>query len=219
MINLEKILNTVKEQGVVPLFYHDDIAVCTGVIDALYKAGIRIVEFTNRGEKAPQNFSKLVQLREERWPGLLLSVGTIKNVQQAKMFIDAHTDFIICPGVVPAVAETAAAANVVWVPGCMTPTEIMMAEQYGAKLVKLFPGNLLGPSFVSAVKELFPALMFMPTGGVEVDEQNMGAWFKAGVVAVGLGSKVISKDVLANKDYDTVSTLAAKALAIVQKLR
>ncbi|MBG9377172.1 bifunctional 4-hydroxy-2-oxoglutarate aldolase/2-dehydro-3-deoxy-phosphogluconate aldolase [Panacibacter sp. DH6] len=219
MINLEKILNTVKEQGVVPLFYHDDIAVCTGVIDALYKVGIRIVEFTNRGEKAPENFSKLVQLREERWPGLLLSVGTIKNAQQAKMFIDAHTDFIICPGVIPAVAETAAAANVVWVPGCMTPTEIMMAEQYGGKLVKLFPGNLLGPSFVSAVKELFPALMFMPTGGVEVDEQNMGAWFKAGVVAVGLGSKVISKDVLANKDYDTVSTLAAKALAIVQKLR
>ena len=219
MINADKIFEVVKEQGIVPLFYHDDIAVCIGVIDALYKAGVRIVEFTNRGEKALENFKALVATKAKRWPGLLLSVGTIKNPAQAKAFIDAQTDFIICPGVITEVAVLAAKANVMWVPGCMTPTEIMVAEQYGAKLVKLFPGNMLGPAFVSAVKELFPALMFMPTGGVEVEEENMRAWFKAGVVAVGLGSKVISKDVLAAKDYATIETLAAKALRIAGSLK
>ena len=116
-------------------------------------------------------------------------------------------------------AETANAAGMPWVPGCMTPSEIMEAEQYGAKLVKLFPGNILGPSFVSAVKEVFPHLLFMPTGGVEVSEENIGGWFNSGVCAVGLGSKLVSKTLLEKKDYTTIESLAREALAIVNKIR
>lgn len=218
MRNIENIISTIKEQGIVPLFYHDDLDVSVEVIHALYKAGVRIVEYTNRGTKALDNFKALLRLREQ-WPGLYLSVGTIKSPGQAQQFIDGGTDFIICPGIIPEVAKATQDAGLLWVPGCMTPTEIITAEQLGAKLVKLFPGNLLGPSFMSAVKELFPDLLFMPTGGVEVNEENMGAWFKAGVCAVGLGSKVISKEILEKRDYATITSLAAKALELVQKIK
>lgn len=218
MSNTENITRIIKEQGIIPLFYHEDAAVSIGVVDALYKAGVRVVEYTNRGAQALENFKVLLAERNKQWPGLFLSVGTIKTVESAQQFIDAGTDFIICPGVLPAVAKTTQDAGLLWVPGCMTPTEIIIAEQHGAKLVKLFPGNLLGPSFVSAVKELFPGLLFMPTGGVEVSEENMGAWFKAGVCAVGLGSKVISKEMLEKRDYAMITGLTEKALQIVQQI-
>lgn len=219
MSNTENIIGMVKEQGIIPLFYHEDAFVSIEVVNALYNAGVRIVEYTNRGAKALENFKMLLATRDKQWPGLLLSVGTIKTVESAQQFIHAGADFIICPGVIPAVAIASHEAGLLWVPGCMTPTEIMIAEQHGAKLVKLFPGNLLGPSFVSAVKELFPGLLFMPTGGVDVSEENIGAWFKAGVCAVGLGSKVISKDILEQKDYQSVTKLAEKALQIVQSVK
>lgn len=219
MTNIENIISIVKEQGIIPLFYHDDTEVSIEVVNALYHAGVRVVEYTNRGSRALNNFKVLLATRAEQWPGLLLSVGTIKTAEAAKQFIDVGADFIICPGVIPEVAKVVHDAGLLWVPGCMTPTEIIIAEQHGAKLVKLFPGNLLGPSFVSAVKELFPDLLFMPTGGVEVSEENMGAWFKAGVCAVGLGSKVISKEVLKNRDYATIASLAKQALDIVQSIK
>lgn len=219
MINTESILHKVKEQGVIPLFYHEHAAISIDVVNALYEAGIRVVEYTNRGVNALQNFKALLAERDRKWPGLLLSVGTIKTAESAQQFIEAGTDFIICPGVIPTVAKATQDAGVLWVPGCMTPTEIITAEQHGARLVKLFPGNLLGPSFVSAVKELFPGLLFMPTGGVEVSEENMGTWFKAGVCAVGLGSKVISKELLEKKDYAMITSLAVKALQIVQEIK
>jgi 2-dehydro-3-deoxyphosphogluconate aldolase/(4S)-4-hydroxy-2-oxoglutarate aldolase len=213
------IISVVKEQGVIPLFYHDDANESIAIVDALYNAGIRIVEYTNRGNKAIENFKALLLNRKTKWPELLLSVGTIKTTEAAQRFIDAGADFIICPGVIPEVAKLAHNAGLVWVPGCMTTTEIIIAEQHGAKLVKLFPGSLLGPSYVSAVKEIFPELMFMPTGGVDVNEDNLSKWFKAGVVAVGLGSKVISKELVIQKDYATIEALAKKALGIVQAIR
>lgn len=219
MSNTENIIRIIKEQGIIPLFYHEEAAVSIEVVNALYNAGVRIVEYTNRGAKALENFKALLVQRDKQWPGLLLSVGTIKTVESAQQFIEVGADFIICPGVIPAVAKATQDAGLLWVPGCMTPTEIIIAELHGARLVKLFPGNLLGPSFVSAVKELFPGLLFMPTGGVDVSEENMGAWFKAGVCAVGLGSKVISKEILEKRDYAMITSLAEKALQIVQVIK
>lgn len=219
MKDSQAIIDLVKEQGVIPLFYNDDLTVCTAVIDALYKAGIRIVEFTNRGEQALTNFKALLEIRNEQWADLLLGVGTIKTTAQAKQFIDAGTDFVICPGTIPDVAKVVHDAGLLWIPGCMTTTEIIIAEQHGAGLVKLFPGSLLGPSYVSAVKEIFPGLLFMPTGGVEVTEENMHAWFKSGVCAVGLGSKVISKELLAKKEYGLIQQAAETALALSKKIR
>ena len=219
MKKTEEIISTIKEQGVIPLFYHDDVEVSIAVVNALYNAGIRVVEYTNRGAKAIDNFKALIETRDKQWSDLILSVGTIKTVEAAQQFINAGTDFIICPGTIPGVAKATQDAGLMWVPGCMTSTEIIIAEQHGARLVKLFPGSLLGPSYVSAVKEIFPDLLFMPTGGVELAEENIRAWFKAGVSAVGLGSKVISKEFLANKDYAAIEALAKKALKIVEQIR
>jgi 2-dehydro-3-deoxyphosphogluconate aldolase/(4S)-4-hydroxy-2-oxoglutarate aldolase len=151
--------------------------------------------------------------------GMYLGIGTIKDGNMAQTFIDAGADYIICPGLVERVAEVADKHDLLWVPGCMTPTEIIKAETLGAKMVKLFPGNILGPSFMSAIKELFPNLLFMPTGGVELDKANIEGWFKSGVCAVGMGSKLVSKEVMENKKYAELIHSTKEALEIIKSLR
>lgn len=215
----QHIIEQIKKQRVLPLFYHDDKEVCVSVAKALYEAGIRVIEFTNRGQAAMENFKAMVAAKKDGMSDLLLAVGTIRTAEQAKSFIEAGADFLISPVFDADVCDMAYLHKVLWLPGCMTPTEIHVAENAGCKLVKLFPGNVLGPGFVSAIKELFPKMDFMPTGGVEVNEDNIGAWFNAGVCAVGLGSKMISKTVLANKDYATITRLAKEALAITGNIK
>jgi 2-dehydro-3-deoxyphosphogluconate aldolase/(4S)-4-hydroxy-2-oxoglutarate aldolase len=216
---MEGILNRIIKQGVLPLYFHPDPAVSVGVLKALYAAGIRAVEYTNRGEAALENFEALKEVRDNELPELLLGIGTIKRKKEAKAFIKAGADYIISPGMIEEVAEAAIKEDILWIPGCMTPSEIIKAEETGAKFVKLFPGNLLGPGFVSAVRELFPEVLFMPTGGVEVNKDNLSAWFKSGVVAVGMGSKLITKEILENKDYAMLTTKTQEALALVNEVR
>ncbi|WP_315817262.1 bifunctional 4-hydroxy-2-oxoglutarate aldolase/2-dehydro-3-deoxy-phosphogluconate aldolase [Paraflavitalea speifideaquila] len=189
------------------------------VLKALYAAGIRAVEYTNRGEAALDNFKLLKETRDQELPELLLGIGTIKRKKEAKAYIKAGADFIIAPGIIEEVAETVHKEEMLWIPGCMTTTEIIKAEDAGAKLIKLFPGNLLGPSFVSAIKELFPDLLFMPTGGVEVNKDNLTGWFKSGVVAVGMGSKLITKEILEKKDYEQLISKTKEAIALVNEVR
>ena len=151
-------------------------------------------------------------------PGMFLGIGTIKTRKAAKKFIDAGADFIICPTVNTNVAKEVKAAGLLWIPGCMTPTEISVAEEAGATLVKIFPGNILGPSYISSIRELFPDVRFMPTGGVEVDEKNLKSWFASGVVAVGMGSKLVTKEMMLAKDYDKIKGMASKALHLVREV-
>jgi len=214
-----EILRLIPEQGVLPLFFYKDPEVSVEVLKALYSAGIRSVEYTNRGEAALNNFKKMRQVCDSELQGMYLGVGTIKNAKAAQDFIDAGADYIISPGLVEEAAKVADANNMLWVPGCMTPSEIIRAEQLGAKMVKLFPGNILGPSFLSAIKELFPNLLFMPTGGVEAEKENLSGWFKAGVCAVGMGSKLITKAALENKDYEGIKTSTIKSLQLIKEVR
>src|SRR5829696_74721 len=214
-----EILRLIPEQGVLPLFFYKDPEVSVEVLKALYSAGIRSVEYTNRGEAALDNFKKMRQVCDSELKGMYLGVGTIKNAKAAQDFIDAGADYIISPGLVEDAAKVADANNMLWVPGCMTPSEIIRAEQLGAKMVKLFPGNILGPSFLSAIKELFPNLLFMPTGGVEAEKENLSGWFKAGVCAVGMGSKLITKAALENKDYEGIKTSTIKSLQLIKEVR
>ena len=213
------ILKLIPEQGVLPLFFYKDTQVSMEVLKALYSAGIRTVEYTNRGEAALQNFREMRKLCDTELKGMYLGVGTIKNAASAQAFIDAGTDYIISPGLVEDAIKVADANNMLWVPGCMTPTEIIRAEQLGAKMVKLFPGNILGPGFLSAIKELFPNLLFMPTGGVEAEKENLSGWFKAGVCAVGMGSKLITKASLENRDYEGIKTNTLKSLQLIKEVR
>ena len=214
-----EILRLISEQGVLPLFFYKDAEVSVEVLKALYSAGIRSVEYTNRGEAALNNFKKMRHVCDSELKGMYLGVGTIKNAKAAQDFIDAGADYIISPGLVEDAAKVADANNMLWVPGCMTPSEIIRAEQLGAKMVKLFPGNILGPSFLSAIKELFPNLLFMPTGGVEAEKENLSGWFKAGVCAVGMGSKLITKAALENKDYEGIKTSTIKSLQLIKEVR
>ena len=152
------VINKIQEQCVVPLFYHDDAATCIAITKTLYNAGLRLIEFTNRGAAALNNFKALIAERNANMPGLLLGAGTIKTDNAANDFIEAGADFLVSPVFDSSVCDTAYMQKILWIPSCMTPTEIHAAEQAGCKLVKLFPGNLLQPGFVSAVKELFPGM-------------------------------------------------------------
>ncbi len=212
------LINQIKNEGMLPLFYHDDATVCENVLQALYNGGVRCVEFTNRGVHALPNFKHLVSLKTTM-PGLILGIGTIKTPQDATSFIEAGADFLISPCFDASVADVAYMHKVLWIPGCMTPTEIHVAQKSGATLIKLFPGNVLGPGFVEAIKTLFTGVDFLVTGGVEPTEQNIGAWFKAGVVGVGLGSKLITKDVLANKNYKQLETQTTQLVQLIKKVQ
>lgn len=214
-----ELLKLIPEQGILPLYFNKDEQTSIDLLKALYNAGIRTVEYTNRGEAALNNFKKMRQFIDAELKDMYLGVGTIKDGNMAQTFIDAGADYIICPGLVESVAEVADKYDMLWVPGCMTPSEIIKAETLGAKMVKLFPGNILGPGFMSAIKELFPNLKFMPTGGVELDRANIEGWFKSGVCAVGMGSKLVSKDVMENKKYAELTEATKQALEIIRSIR
>lgn len=211
----KEIQDQIIKQGLLPLFYNNDGDVSIQLLKALYAGGIRSVEYTNRGEAALTNFKAMKKICETEMKDMHLGVGTIKNAAMARSFIDAGCDYIICPGLAADVAEVADANNMLWIPGCMTPTEIIAAEKMGATMIKLFPGNVLGPGFMSGIKELFPGLLFMPTGGVETTKENIEAWFKAGVCAVGMGSKLVSKEVMENKKYDQLTAETKKIISII----
>ena len=219
MSKKNELLQLIPQQGILPLFFHKDAEVSIQVLKALYNAGIRAVEYTNRGEAALANFKLMTQLCESEMKDLYLGIGTMKNAEMAKTFIDAGADYLICPGWVPEVAEVADQHDMLWVPGCMTPSEIIAAENKGARMIKLFPGNVLGPGFMSAIKELFPQLLFMPTGGVELDRDNIAGWFKAGVCAVGMGSKLITKPLLEAKQYDQITQATREVMAIIKSIQ
>ena len=215
----QDIVKSIIAQGMLPLFFHADAEVSLQVTRSLYKAGVRVIEYTNRGPAALENFKLLKKARQEEMPELALGIGTIKTEAEAIDFINAGADFIVAPIVNPAVAKVAHDNGLLWCPGCMTPTEIFLAQQHGAALIKLFPANILGHSFLSSIKELFPGQLFMPTGGVELNTENISQWFKAGVCAVGLGSKLITKSVLEQGLYEQLFTDTQKALHLVKTSR
>jgi 2-dehydro-3-deoxyphosphogluconate aldolase/(4S)-4-hydroxy-2-oxoglutarate aldolase len=210
------VLNAILTQGMLPLFYHEDLAVTLDVTRTLYKAGIRVVEYTNRGKQALENFTLLYKVVQKEMPDMLVGIGTIKNVSDAEAFIDAGAEFIVAPIINPEVAKAAKKHKLLWIPGCMTPTEIYLAQKNGADIIKIFPANVLGPAFISSVRELFPGQLFMPTGGVEMNAKNIASWFQAGVCAVGMGSKLISKDILDKRMYDQLYTDTLKAIELVK---
>ena len=212
------IINTLKQQRMLPLYYHPDAAVCVALMQHLYKAGVRLIEFTNRGEHALENF-KQMKAAGESLEGLYIGIGTIKDEAAAESFIEAGADFLISPALAEAVYDAAYSNKILWIPGCMTPTEILKAESMGINLVKLFPGNVLGPGYVSAIKDLFPNMMFMPTGGVETTHENLSEWFGSGVIAVGMGSKLITKKLLEEKNYEAIEKAAAEVLNRIQTIK
>lgn len=215
----QKVTEAILQQGILPLYFNSDETVSVEILRAIYRAGIKAVEYTNRGEAALSNFKKMVAVRNEEMKDMLLGVGTIKNVQQAEDYIAAGADFMVSPGYVKEVADKANSIGMFYAPGCMTPTEIIAAENNSIGFIKLFPGNMLGPEFLSTIKEIFPKLLFMPTGGVDTTKENIEGWFKAGVCAVGMGSKLISKKLMEAKDFASIESSTKQVLELIQSIK
>lgn len=187
---MQDLILHIKSKPLIPVFYDDDINFCQNILEICYGAGIRTFEFVNRGKNSISNFEALCKMRDRDMPGLRLGIGTIKSVEEAARFNNIGTDFLVSPIFDSAIANYAEINNLFWIPGCMTPTEIARAELAGASLIKIFPGDTLGPAFLSSVKPLFPNLHFMPTGGVQLEKENVKAWRDAGVLSIGVGSKL-----------------------------
>ncbi len=208
------------ETGMVPVFFHKDVDTCKKVIIACYRAGVRVFEFTNRGDFAHETFSVLKKWVAVECPELILGAGSIIDAPTAALYIQMGSDFIVSPLLNEDIAPVVNRRKILWSPGCGSVTEISRAESLGVEIVKIFPGSQVGgPKFVAAVKGPMPWTSIMPTGGVEPTEANLTEWFKAGVTCVGMGSQLISKEIIKNNDYVKLEENVRNAMAIVQKLR
>lgn len=209
-----------QETGMVPVFYHSDVEVCKKVLEACYKGGVRVFEFTNRGDFAHEVFAALNKWAAAALPEMILGVGSIVDGATAALYIQLGANFIVSPAIHEDTAKICNRRKILWSPGCGSVTEISYAEELGAEIVKIFPGAQVGgPKFVEAVKGPFPWTSIMPTGGVEPTEENLTPWFKAGVTCVGMGSQLITKDIIKTGNYELLTQKSAEALQVIQKVR
>jgi 2-dehydro-3-deoxyphosphogluconate aldolase/(4S)-4-hydroxy-2-oxoglutarate aldolase len=200
------------EQRVLPLFYHDDASVCVDRMQALYEAGIRVIEFTNRGQHAAANFAAMIKMRDASCPDLQLGVGTIYNWQQAELFVQAGAAFLVSPIFSDEVCREAALRSIPYIPGCMTPQEVHLAATSGCSLVKIFPASVMGAGYIRSLRELFPAMQFMPSGGIDIAAEPLLDWFNAGASVVGIGSPLF-------KGLTMESELKVRVAQILQSIQ
>jgi len=203
---------------VLPLFYHDDLDTCFDVIRILYEEGIRIVEYTNRGLNALANFRQLLTRIRTELPGMEIGIGTIHTEHEAEQFLEAGARLVISPLIDAGIARAASDAGAFFIPGCMTPTEIQAGCNIHAPLLKIFPANLLGPGYIRAIRDIFPGVQFMPTGGVTLDAENINEWFEAGVALVGVGSTLIDKSLLKDRNWELLRERTKKLVGSVTQV-
>ena len=208
-----------KEQGMVPLFYHNDISVAKDVTKACYDGGARLLEFTSRGDFAHEIFRDLSIYCEQELPEMILGVGSVTDAASASMYMALGANFIVTPVLREDIAMVCNRRKVLWSPGCGSLTEICRAEELGCEIVKLFPGGTYGPGFVKAIKGPQPWTSIMPTGGVSPTEENLKGWFDAGVTCVGMGSKLITKEAILQKDYSSITNKCQQAIELIKKCK
>jgi 2-dehydro-3-deoxyphosphogluconate aldolase / (4S)-4-hydroxy-2-oxoglutarate aldolase len=219
MVTKEEVSKVLLEAGMIPVFYHHDSVLSQQIVEACYKGGAKAFEFTNRGENAIAVFKALRLYIDQNKLDILLGAGTIMNENDAQSFTEAGADFLVSPILSKAVASYANNKKMYWIPGCGTLTEIAKALSLGAEIIKIFPGGVLGPDFVSAVKGPMPNLKLMPTGGVELTEENLSSWYKSGVVCVGMGSNLVTKDIVMTKDFEKLELAVKQSLEIIKKYK
>ncbi|WP_128544325.1 bifunctional 4-hydroxy-2-oxoglutarate aldolase/2-dehydro-3-deoxy-phosphogluconate aldolase [Larkinella soli] len=212
------VYQTIRQTPVVPVFYHADPEVCREVLGACYRAGIRAFEFTNRGDFAHELFAELNKLAAREYPEMILGAGTLVEAPTAAHYIQLGANFIVGPSFHESIARVCNRRKVAYLPGCATLTEISAAEEMGVEIVKVFPGDTVGPGFVKAVKGPMPWTSIMVTGGVEPTTESLKTWFGAGVTAVGIGSQLFPKEALKNRQFDQIETKAREVVAILSSL-
>ena len=214
-----EVATTIKEVGMIPLFFNNDIELSKKVLKACYDGGAKLLEFTARGDFAHEVFGDLIKYTIKELPGMIMGVGSVSDAAQASLFMSLGANFVVTPLLREDIATVCNRRKVLWSAGCGSLTEIARAEELGCEIVKLFPGDIYGPQFVKSVKGPQPWTSIMPTGGVSPTEDNLKGWFDAGVTCVGMGSKLISKDILANEDFAELEMNVRKVLAIIKSLR
>ncbi|HLU94169.1 MAG TPA: bifunctional 4-hydroxy-2-oxoglutarate aldolase/2-dehydro-3-deoxy-phosphogluconate aldolase [Membranihabitans sp.] len=213
-----EVIQTMISQRLVPLFYHPDVETGKAILTACYEGGARLMEFTNRGDFAQDVFAELNKFVLKEIPDMVMGIGSVNDAPTAGMYMQLGANFIVGASFREDIARICNRRKVLYVPGCGSLTEIGTAEEMGCEFVKLFPGSVYGPGFVKAIKGPSPWTRIMPTGGVSTDEANLKGWFDAGVSAVGMGSQMISKDVITNQNWDVLTQRVKDTLALIEKL-
>jgi len=215
-----EVYNTMINTGLVPVFYNADVEVAKKVVEACSAGGASVVEFTNRGDFAPEVFKQLSQYFSKTSPEIILGVGSVIDEPTAALYIAYGTNFVVGPLLNETIARLCNRRKVAYIPGCGSVSEISYAEELGAEIVKIFPGDSVGgPDFVKAVLGPCPWTRIMPTGGVDATEESIKAWFEAGVACVGIGSKLIRKDMVAAGKWADITALVHQVLDWIKKVR
>ena len=213
-------LTTMKNIGLVPLFYTPEVETAREIMKACHKGGALVLEFTNRGDRAIEVFKELAAYRDREIPEMVFGVGSVCNAATAGLYLAAGADFVVAPLLDADTARTCNSQKVPYLPGCGSVTEIHQAHLLGVEVCKIFPaGQVGGPAFVKSVKAPCPWAELMPSGGVAPTRENLSAWFEAGVTCVGMGSKLISKDLIQARDFETLSQHVQETLALIRELR
>ncbi|NNC39791.1 MAG: bifunctional 4-hydroxy-2-oxoglutarate aldolase/2-dehydro-3-deoxy-phosphogluconate aldolase [Acidimicrobiia bacterium] len=214
------VLTSMIETGLVPVFHHGEAGTARDIVAALSKGGARVIEFTNRGDHAVEVFSEVEKYCSSEHPQVILGVGSVVDDVTAGMYINLGANFVVGPTLDRRVAAVCNRRKVAYSPGCATPTEISLAHELGCEIVKVFPGGLVGgPAFVKAVRAPCPWARLMPTGGVDITEESLSAWFEAGVACVGIGSKLVSRDLVEAADWDALERRTADVMSIISTVR
>lgn len=208
-----------RESGLVPLFYHSDAEIVKKVVKACYQGGARFFEFTNRGEFAHETFSEVVKYSRENCPEMILGVGSVTDAASASLYISLGAAFVVSPVLREDVAKICNRRKIHYLPGCGSLNEICIAEELGCEIVKLFPAAVYGPKFVKAVKGPQPWTSIMPSGGVSPNKENLQEWFDAGVTCVGMGSSLITKEMVDNSDFNALRQKVSEVLEIISEVR
>ncbi|MGB5322511.1 bifunctional 4-hydroxy-2-oxoglutarate aldolase/2-dehydro-3-deoxy-phosphogluconate aldolase [Lutimonas sp.] len=214
-----EVAQMMRDTGLVPLFFNNDLDLSKQVLKACYDGGARLMEFTARGDFAHEVFGELTKYAIKALPGMIMGVGSVTDAAAASLYMALGANFVVTPVLREDIAVVCNRRKVLWSPGCGTLTEIARAEELGCEIVKLFPGDIYGPQFVKAVKGPQPWTSIMPTGGVSPTLENLTGWFDAGVTCVGMGSQLISKEILANKDYAKLERDVKSTLGLIKKIR
>ncbi len=214
------VLSAIIDQGVIPVFYHPDVQVCKDVIQACANGGAKCIEFTNRGDFAWQVFMEVTQHFQKADPSVIMGVGSVVDAPTAGLYIANGANFVVGPMTNAEVARLCNRRGIPYSPGCGSATEVSEAQELGCEIVKVFPGSCVGgPEFVSNIRGPMPWTKLMPTGGVDPTEESLTKWFKAGIVAAGMGSKLITSEMLAAKDYKGIEKKVADTIALIKKIR
>ena len=215
-----EVLNALVDNGAVPLFYNSDPELVKKAVEACYKGGAGVLEFTNRGDYAHEVFAEVNKWSAKECPEMIMGIGSVVDAPTASLYIQLGANFIVSPNLNPEIAKVCNRRKIPWLPGCGTLSEISLAEELGVEIVKIFPGKEVGgPAFVKSIKGPSPWTSIMPSGGVSPDSENLEAWFKAGATCVGLGSQLFPKDVIENGKFELIEEKMRNVIAIIKELK